>query len=344
MECKAIKNQLSDYIDGQLSEAAAGYVAHHLESCPDCKQAYEEMTRLVGFMREIDTVDEPADLLQNVRSRLESKPSLWDRMREWFSAPALRVPAAATILAAILLLVLYVPGERELIPVATAPDIHLKGAEGMLDLTVTLEQEKKAPERQKLDDEVKELVEVAGETEPVAVRGGRGEEVAVRVIEGDELKRERSNGEVPPAAPKSEASDELRSQDAPAPAPAEDASEVASKPVVTMDKDAASGLAAPKKSAVTVVEMSSEQLFVVAAVDSAGGEIVEWVYDDEHRLSAVVAEIPADRYDAFQKMLGQLGQVSSEKMPLSATKEKSAADEDPNADKKSVTVRVRIRR
>jgi negative regulator of sigma E activity len=371
MECKGIKNQLSDYIDGQLSEAAAEDVAHHLESCPDCKQAHEDMTRLVGFMREIDTVDEPADLLQNVRSRLESKPPVWDRIRELLSTPAFRVPAAATVLAAVLLFVLYVPGEREIPLMSPAPVMEEKSADGFFDREVTLEQEKKGPARQKRDDEVDELVDVAGEAEVTHERGGREEEVPTTVIEGDELKEGRRENEAEPAAPKSEEGTLSRVQDAPAAAKASPVTPPGSRPempsevalgadtafiTLNTSEDADVGMASTyaKKMSQTVAEETSrdrlteevtgEQRFVVLAVDSVGGEVIEWVYDDERRLSAVMAEIPADRFDEFQKMLGKWGEVSDVKLPQSVAKDKSAAKEDPASDKKPVTVRIRIRR
>ena len=361
MECKGIKNQLSDYIDGQLSEAAAGEVAQHLESCPGCRQAYKDMTRLVGFMREIDTVDEPADLVQNVRSRLESKPSVWDRFRDLISTPAFRVPAAATVLAAALLLVLYVPGEREPIPipVATVPEMKEKGAEDFRDVAVTTEEEKKGPARQKRDDEVDELVEVAGEMEPIAQRGGREEEVAVQVTEGDELKEGRSNEEVTPAVPESEAGAVSRVQDAPAAAKASPVTAPGSRPEIpsevalgvdtafitldtSEDADVGMGQATSTKMSRTVAEeksrdrvldeLSGEQRFVVLAVDSVGGEVTDWVYDDQRRWTATVAKIPADRYEELRIRLTELGEVTFALKP------------EPAKEQQWLTVKIRILR
>ena len=77
---------------------------------------------------------------------------------------------------------------------------------------------------------------------------------------------------------------------------------------------------------------SQEQLFVEQAVDSLGGKIIEWVYDDQRRLTDVVAEIPTDRVEAFRKKMGELGEVTGVPVRFSAT------------DRRTVTVRVRIRR
>ena len=56
MECEHVRNKLSDYIDGELSEEAAAGVAGHLESCPDCSQVHHDMTHLVGLMLDMEPI------------------------------------------------------------------------------------------------------------------------------------------------------------------------------------------------------------------------------------------------------------------------------------------------
>jgi len=137
MECQDIKNLLSDYIDGELSGDEATRVAGHLEACADCTETYEEMMRLVGFMREMDTVDEPADFAQSVRARMEGPPSTWARVRRLLSPPAVHLPLGAAVAAAVLLMVIYVPDRPE---VGAPPSLTVdkKSAEGA-DAPATIE-------------------------------------------------------------------------------------------------------------------------------------------------------------------------------------------------------------
>ena len=108
MDCEQTRSRLSDYIDGELSCEAVSDVAEHLESCPDCSRVHADMTNLVGLMRNMETIDEPADLVANVRARLsprlsprlgaQSEPTPWSRLRAMLAPPAVRIPAAAAAL------------------------------------------------------------------------------------------------------------------------------------------------------------------------------------------------------------------------------------------------------
>jgi len=121
MDCEQTRSRLSDYIDGELSGELASGVAKHLESCPDCSRVHADLTNLVGLMQNMETIDEPADLVANVRARLsprlaprrEPAPTPWSRLRTILAPPAVRIPAAAAALAAVLLMVLYLPAGRD---------------------------------------------------------------------------------------------------------------------------------------------------------------------------------------------------------------------------------------
>jgi hypothetical protein len=113
MECREVKNLLSEFIDGVLSDAATARVTAHLDTCTGCAATYEDMTKLIGYMREMETVDEPDDLLDNVKVRLERpfSPAAW--LRRLFAPAPVKVPAAATVIVIVAMLIIYLPGARD---------------------------------------------------------------------------------------------------------------------------------------------------------------------------------------------------------------------------------------
>lgn len=367
MDCKKIKEWLSDYIEGGLSEEEAAIVAGHLAACADCGEAYEDMKRIIGLMRDIEPVEEPSDLLQNVRRRLETKPSFWERARERFSTPAFRVPAAATVLAAVLLIMLYAPRERIMAP--EVPDLTPEPtpAGEVLDVAV-VEDLAVAPKGPKDETEATGRALAAGGQEaggPVAGEPAAGEpedgsrragrqpvvsaetprpEPRPRRVEEDETPVgdtewgavAKTIAEKPPATPGAPVAAEPSPQ---TPAETQPLSPPATPPVVSVDTDtafitlqkdadAAAGvestfqksmdraairsLSEPSSDERTRerVNLSREQVFVVAVVDSLGGEVNAWEYDDQRRWTAVVATIPSDRYDELRMKLAELGEVT----------------------------------
>ena len=54
LDCEQIDERLSGYLDGELTQGERQRVEIHLESCPKCREAFEEMARLreaVGELR-----------------------------------------------------------------------------------------------------------------------------------------------------------------------------------------------------------------------------------------------------------------------------------------------------
>ncbi len=207
MDCEQTRSRLSDYIDGELSGELASGVAEHLESCPDCSRVHADLTNLVGLMQNMETIDEPADLVANVRSRLsprlspqpEAAPTPWSRLRAILAPPAVRIPAAAAALAAVLLMVLYLPAGRE--PGSLFP--------GDVGRDRGLAEEK--PERARSDADAE----------------GDFARLVDEEVVGEKLKRDRTVGEVDKlAAAEEELADELRDQAAPKQEPPAPASEV----------------------------------------------------------------------------------------------------------------------
>lgn len=216
MNCEQTRNQLSDYIDGELSAESMAGVAAHLESCPDCSRVYGDMTNLVSLMGDMDTIDEPADLAVNVRTRLapglEPAPTPWSRLRAFFAPPAVRIPAAAAVLAAVMLMVLYLPTDREsgsLIPDEIGRN---RGLVQEKPARVEADADAEGEFARELDDEA------AGEK---MKRGKKGEEAdklaATDEVTADELRDQEITKQEPPA-PASEVVESKQSLPASTPA------------------------------------------------------------------------------------------------------------------------------
>ena len=190
MDCERVRSQLSDYIDGELSAEAAAGVAGHIETCPGCAEVHADMSSLIALMRDADTIEEPAEFVASVRSRLSPRPAPerspgarpWARLRAALALPSVRIPAAAAALAAVLLMVLYLPANRETGSLVPAD----------IDIDQNLVQEKPAPSGTGVDTEG----DFAREAEGLAVT--------------EELKRVKKGNETEaPAASAEKAADEF---------------------------------------------------------------------------------------------------------------------------------------
>jgi negative regulator of sigma E activity len=341
MDCREIKNQLSEYIDGALGAEAAERVARHLEACPDCMETYEGMSRVVGYMREMEPVREPADFLENVKTRLEEKPSPWAVVRRLFSPPAVRLPVGAAVAAAVLMLVLYLPGDKDIVvptleaptekraPAATAPEPAEEGT------TSDVRDAAEATATDKLEPgpAAKKLAQVpkqdAPESAPAREAPEPPSEPEPMLVDSYETKHEEEAVEL---------TSELSTVES---APAD----VSPAP----EKKAGEGLA--RKANVG----RDESVHLIVA--SLGGSVVEPLYEDDPRLLriaeqkagraraqsaadedklanmaraveledakreadeeerppvALLIEIPADQYEAFLKKISGLGEVIAE--------------------------------
>ncbi|MHC4712298.1 MAG: anti-sigma factor family protein [Planctomycetota bacterium] len=98
MDCKYAQD-LAAFLDGELTEAEAGNLAAHLETCPDCRERLSLLKRSYGALDLLGEVAVPSGFAERVRSRVRKRSYV----------PVL-VAAAALILAAMVMLHL---GERE---------------------------------------------------------------------------------------------------------------------------------------------------------------------------------------------------------------------------------------
>ena len=83
MECDRIQEYLSAYLDDMLSSEERISVEEHLSSCGECGRAFSELKKTVQHIGEIEEVDPPSWLKQNVMIRVREEAgekSIWQRL------------------------------------------------------------------------------------------------------------------------------------------------------------------------------------------------------------------------------------------------------------------------
>jgi len=99
MECQGVKNLLSEYLEGDLSDLQKAQVNQHLSSCKDCAAELETLKRLVKGLGSLKKVTAPPDLLDGIHRQLGKKAFL-----SRFKVPL----ETAGVLASIILVILFI--------------------------------------------------------------------------------------------------------------------------------------------------------------------------------------------------------------------------------------------
>lgn len=115
MNCAAVQERLSAYMDGELSEFETVKVEYHLRGCAHCADELQLLRSTAALLADLEEVAVPAGFRAGLRARLESLPapavaaavqpgrrplSLW---RRW------GMPAAAAVAAISTFLITYQP-------------------------------------------------------------------------------------------------------------------------------------------------------------------------------------------------------------------------------------------
>jgi anti-sigma factor RsiW len=165
--CAQTEEQLSDYIDGQLSAIEKAAFQSHLATCPSCAQLATQVSALVHRMQALEPLEAPDHLSARILDATlgpRKQQSAWERLLAWL--PNLAQPrfamGAATV-AASFVIVLHTAGitpnhlkKQDLTPAnilrAANREAHLtyaKGVKFVNDLRVVYEiQSRLQPEPQ----------------------------------------------------------------------------------------------------------------------------------------------------------------------------------------------------
>ena len=146
MNCRRISDQLSAYLDDELSSRDAERVREHLETCPECRRLLDEIRRTVDALKALPSIEAPGDLQPRIMAGVAETPAEPRpvRVARW---RALWPVAAAIAIAAVIMLL---NGPRK----APRPIADQEGAAAKQDRTVAMApkdevrtQEKSAYER-----------------------------------------------------------------------------------------------------------------------------------------------------------------------------------------------------
>jgi len=70
VSCKAIRNKLSAYLDGELAGFEMLDIRSHLHRCGDCEKEYEELRRLKRLISSMPEGDPGEDFAQKLKDRV----------------------------------------------------------------------------------------------------------------------------------------------------------------------------------------------------------------------------------------------------------------------------------
>lgn len=113
MKCHDVKNILSEYIDGILEEDRASLIKEHLNLCADCKEEYEDLTKIIGRMNQMESLEVPESFQENVKSRLERSFSLKRLIKRFFFPVHIKLPFELAGAMLVIILVVFLVGIRE---------------------------------------------------------------------------------------------------------------------------------------------------------------------------------------------------------------------------------------
>ncbi|UCG51038.1 MAG: zf-HC2 domain-containing protein [Candidatus Latescibacterota bacterium] len=113
MDCRDVKEHLSEYVDEMLPEKEASEIKDHLARCADCLGEYESTLKIIKHMNEMETIDAPAEFLEKVTARLEKRFSFGGWLRRLFVPLRVKLPLELAGIAAAVALLVYVFGVRD---------------------------------------------------------------------------------------------------------------------------------------------------------------------------------------------------------------------------------------
>jgi Putative zinc-finger len=111
-----VKQNLGDYLEGDLSLETRASVDAHLDGCVECAQEVDEMQRTIRLLRTLPDPETPPMIAANVMRRIragETQPSWFGRIGRSIGAvlePTFVLPASAIAVAGLVVMVVQEPG------------------------------------------------------------------------------------------------------------------------------------------------------------------------------------------------------------------------------------------
>jgi len=124
MDCSAIQELLSEYIDGALDVKAKEAVEKHIAVCENCNQELASLSAVVEELGSLDQVKAPADFLEKIHERMEPHFSIDRLIRKLFVPFHIKIPlelaAAATVMILVVLVLNIQQPEIQMMKIPTA--------------------------------------------------------------------------------------------------------------------------------------------------------------------------------------------------------------------------------
>ena len=106
MKCSECRENLSEYIDGELPEAEQNDIALHVRDCPDCAAVLARTRQAVQALSGMQQEAPPPDFMVRINERLDAEDLRRSRRPPFFLNWSLLLPGAATVAVACLGIVL----------------------------------------------------------------------------------------------------------------------------------------------------------------------------------------------------------------------------------------------
>ena len=124
MDCSAIRELLSEFIDGILDVKAKEAVEKHISTCENCNQELASLSAVVEEVGSLDQVKAPADFLEKIHERMEPSFSIDRLIRKLFVPFHIKIPlelaAAATVTILVVLVLNIQQPEIQMMKIPTA--------------------------------------------------------------------------------------------------------------------------------------------------------------------------------------------------------------------------------
>jgi anti-sigma factor RsiW len=115
MSCK-VEEELTAYVDGELTPEETKTVRAHLAGCADCQSTEALLRRTLHSLEALPAFEPSLGLRRSVLNRLDAVPAPFrERFRAWLR-PGVLLPAAALLAAGVVALLLAGPGARRGLP------------------------------------------------------------------------------------------------------------------------------------------------------------------------------------------------------------------------------------
>ncbi len=70
MDCRAVRERLSLYLDGELSGSELKLIAEHIETCTACRAELSSLEQTVDWLRRLEPVAIPSGLKDKILARV----------------------------------------------------------------------------------------------------------------------------------------------------------------------------------------------------------------------------------------------------------------------------------